>query len=200
MAVSWNADIPTEVADEMMLTVPLAVSRLVSMLVLNGMAKAEPERFDALEKAGFKVIRYGDIIYQIFDRFGGHYMDVGASEKIAKGLIKVKSDALPVHYTEEGLMFNDGRELKADVIVFATGFVGTMKDTIREMLGSEVADRVEDFWGINEEGELKGAFKPSGHPNLWMHGGTTTHARYMSRFIALQIRAALDGTPIPVLA
>ena len=76
--------------------------------------------------------------------------------------IKVKSDALPVHYTEEGLMFNDGRELKADVIVFATGFVGTMKDTIREMLGSEVADRVEDFWGINEEGELKGAFKPSG--------------------------------------
>ena len=88
MAVSWNADIPTEVADEMMLTVPLAVSRLVSMLVLNGMAKAEPERFDALEKAGFKVIRYGDIIYQIFDRFGGHYMDVGASEKIAKGLVR----------------------------------------------------------------------------------------------------------------
>ena len=74
----------------------------------------------------------------------------------------MKSDALPVHYTEEGLMFNDGTQLKADVIVFATGFVGTMKDTIREMLGSEVADRVEDFWGINEEGELKGAFKPSG--------------------------------------
>ena len=76
--------------------------------------------------------------------------------------IKVKSDAVPVHYTEEGLMFNDGTHLKADVIVFATGFMGSMKDTIREILGSEVADRVEDFWGINEEGELKGAFKPSG--------------------------------------
>ena len=90
MAVSWNADIPTEVADQMMLTVPIAVSRLISMLVLHGMAKAEPERFDALEKAGFKVIRYGDIIYQVFDRFGGHYMDVGASAKIAKGLVRSK--------------------------------------------------------------------------------------------------------------
>ena len=76
--------------------------------------------------------------------------------------IKVKSDALPVHYTRDGLMFSDGTELKADAIVFATGFVGTMKDTIRELLGSDVADRVEDFWGVNEEGELKGAFKPCG--------------------------------------
>jgi hypothetical protein len=62
------------------LTNPLAVARITSMFVLNGMAKAEPERFDALEKAGFKVIRYGDIIYQVFDRFGGHYMDVGTAQ------------------------------------------------------------------------------------------------------------------------
>ncbi len=71
------------------LTTPLAVSRLISMHVLHSMARAEPERFDALEKAGFKTIRYGDIIYQVMDRFGGHYMDVGASAKIAKGLVSV---------------------------------------------------------------------------------------------------------------
>ena len=155
------------------------------MRVLNGMAKAEPERFDALEKAGFKCIRYGDIVYQVFDRFGGHYMDVGASAKIANGLvrtfnirkhmvvcrnppltsahqIKIKSDALPVQYSDDGIMFSDGTELKADVVVFATGFVGSMKVAIRELLSSEVADRIEDFWGINEEGEIRGAFKPSG--------------------------------------
>ncbi len=129
--------------------------------------------------------------------------------------IKVKSDALALEYTEDGLLFTDGTELKADVIVFATGFVGSMKVAIRDMLGSDVADRIEDFWGINEEGEIKGAFKPSGRkksvtlvqrvialtthldPHLWMHGGTCIHARYMSRFIALQVRAALDGTPLP---
>lgn len=43
----------------------------------------------------------------------------GASAKIAKGLIKVKSDSLPVRYTPDGLGFGDGSKLKADVVVFA---------------------------------------------------------------------------------
>lgn len=65
-------------------------------------------------------------------------------------------------YTEDGLEFSDGSHLKADVIVFATGFAGNMRDVVREIFGSEVADVVEDFWGLNSEGELRGAFKPSG--------------------------------------
>ena len=179
-SVYWNDDIQIDLADQMMLTSPTAVARLTNMLVLNNMAKAEPERFDALERAGFKVERYGDIIYQVYERFGGHYMDVGASAKISRGLvrahsprarclladiarqIKIKSDAVPVHYTEEGLMFSDGQEIKTDVVLFATGFVGGMKSSVREMLGSDVADRIDDFWGLDEEGEIKGAFKPSG--------------------------------------
>ncbi|KIV77303.1 hypothetical protein PV11_09110 [Exophiala sideris] len=195
---SYNPEIPTEWADLMGLTSPIGVGRLVTMRILHAMAKAEPERFDNLEKAGFKLNRYGDLIYQVMDRFGGHYMDVGASAKISKGLIKMKSDALPLQYTEHGITFTDGTELKADLVVFATGFVGSMKVAIHDLLGSDVAERIEDFWGIDEEGEIKGAFRPSGHPNLWMHGGTCIHARYMSRFVALQVRAALDGTPLPI--
>ena len=76
--------------------------------------------------------------------------------------IKIKSDALPLQYTEDGLEFTDGTELKADFIVFATGFVGSMKVAIHDLLGSDVAERIEDFWGVNEEGEIKGAFIPSG--------------------------------------
>lgn len=75
----------------MSLTGPLALGRLMSNIALNAMASAEPDRFDALEKAGFKVIRYGDIIYQLFERFGGHYVDVGASAKIAKGLVSKRN-------------------------------------------------------------------------------------------------------------
>lgn len=84
---TYNTTSDTDNSDMMSLTGPLAVARLMSNIALNGMARAEPDRFDALEKAGFKVIRYGDIIYQLFERFGGHYMDVGASAKIAKGLV-----------------------------------------------------------------------------------------------------------------
>jgi len=72
----------------------------------------------------------------------------------------VKSDSLPVKYTETGLLFADGSHIPADVIVFATGFSGNLRDTVEELFGPEVAIRGGTFWGLDDEGELKGAFKP----------------------------------------
>ena len=72
-------------------TGPMALSRLLAQMGMNGQASQEPERFDALERAGFKTERYGDIIWQIYERMGGHYMDVGASDKIARGLVRTKN-------------------------------------------------------------------------------------------------------------
>lgn len=83
----YNYQMETKVADRIAYSNPLAVARLTNMRILHKMAEQEPERFDALEKANFKLIRRGDIVYQLFERFGGHYMDVGASEKIAQGLV-----------------------------------------------------------------------------------------------------------------
>jgi len=122
----------------------------------------EPERFDALEKAGFKLDRVGSVAEHVWDRFGGHYVDVGASAKISNGQIKVKSDALPVRYLEEGLQFSDESELKADVILFATGFEVNMKSQVATLFSPETAEKVGDFWGFDSEGEVKGAFRPCG--------------------------------------
>lgn len=66
----------------------------------------------------------------------------------------------------DGLLFSDGSELKADVIVFATGFIGNLRKVVRGIFGEDVHDRVEDFWGLNPEGELYGAFKPTGREFL----------------------------------
>ena len=49
----------------------------------------EPDKFDALEKAGFKVGRHGDLWKIICGRQGGHIVDVGTSKKIAAGLVSV---------------------------------------------------------------------------------------------------------------
>ena len=49
--------------------------------------------------------------------------DVGASQLIADGKIKLKNDSQIKEYTETGLLFEDGSQLPADVVVFATGFV-----------------------------------------------------------------------------
>ena len=74
--------------------------------------------------------------------------------------IKVKSGSVPVRYTEDGLLFNDGSELQADVVVFTTGFARNHRDQVKATFGTEVAAKVEDLYGLNEEGELLGAFKP----------------------------------------
>jgi hypothetical protein len=85
--VAYTNDRSTEMADRIVLTGPNAVSRLMSRFSLLGMAAADHERFDNLEKAGFLVDRDGDLLYNMFERQGAHYMDVGASKMIAQGQV-----------------------------------------------------------------------------------------------------------------
>lgn len=70
-----------------MFTNPVSIARLTSAGVFHAMARAQPERWEALEQAGFKVDPYGDIQDAINIRLGGHYIDVGTSAKISKGLV-----------------------------------------------------------------------------------------------------------------
>ncbi|EEP75592.1 predicted protein [Uncinocarpus reesii 1704] len=194
----FNDQIPIEIADRIQFSNPIAVGRQMVAFHLHKLIRANAERFDSLERAGFLLDRFGDITYHVSERNGGHYMDVGGSAKISKGLIKMKSDAVITEYTENGLLFSDGSELKADVIVFTTGFVGTIRDDVAKYLGQDVASQVEEYWGLDQEGEIRGAYKPTGHPALWYMGGTLGHTRFFSRFVGLQIKAALDGTALPI--
>ena len=73
-----------------------------------------------------------------------------------------------------------------------------MRTDVAQIFGAETAAKADDFWGLDSEGELKGVFKRNGHPGLWYMGGTIGHARYYSRFVALQIKAEAMGTPLPV--
>ena len=74
----------------------------------------------------------------------------------------MQSTSLPIRYLENGLECANGDQIPADVIVFATGFVGNLRLVVSKMFGPEVAGQLEDYWGMDDEGELKGAFKYSG--------------------------------------
>ena len=50
-------------------------------------------------------------------------VDVGASQMIIDEKIKLKNDSQIERFTKSGLRFEDGSELPADAIVFATGCV-----------------------------------------------------------------------------
>lgn len=85
----------------------------------------------------------------------------------------MKSDSLATHFTSNGLAFADGSEIAADVIVFCTGFRGNMRTNVEELFGREISAQVDDFYTLDAEGELKGAFKPTGrkfsNPSFPLH-------------------------------
>jgi hypothetical protein len=74
----------------------------------------------------------------------------------------VRSGSGPASYTPDGFVLEDGTELKADVIVFTTGFVQNMRTIAGRIVGPEVEQSLTDFWGLDGEGELIGAFKYTG--------------------------------------
>lgn len=98
----------------------------------------------------------------MYDREGGHFFDLGSAELVADGTVKVRCDALPVAYTPRGLAMSDGSHLEADVIVFATGYIGNLKDSARSLFGDKLGNSLEEFWQCDAEGESRGAWKSTG--------------------------------------
>ncbi len=97
----------------------------------------------------------------MYDREGGHFLDLGSAELVADGTVTVKS-TLPVGYTSKGLKMSDGCHIDGDVIVFATGYTGNLKDTARRVFGDTIGNSLEEFWQCDEEGESRGAWKYTG--------------------------------------
>ena len=53
-------------------------------------------------------------------------LDVGASQRIIDGKIKIKNGTQIERYTKTGIRFTDGSEIDADVVMYATGCVTTV--------------------------------------------------------------------------
>jgi len=139
-------------------------------------------------------------------RGSGYYIDVGASEMVANGKIKLKSGVAVKEITENGVLFDDGTELEADLIVMATGY-SSMNGWAADLISQAVADKVGKCWGLGSdtkkdpgpwEGELRNMWKPVQQDGLWFHGGNLHQSRHYSQFLSLQIKARMENIPTPV--
>ncbi|KAF2220915.1 putative flavin-containing monooxygenase, partial [Elsinoe ampelina] len=182
-------------ADRLAITYPNKITRDMTNSAVHALIDAHPARFDALENAGFLLERKGDIYDNLYRRFGGHYVDIGASAQIAGGEIRVVAKRV-AGWTEEGVRFEDGAEEEADVVVFATGFEHDFRATAAGLVGEETAEGVDDYFGIDGEGEVRGAFRWAGHRGLYYTGGDIRQCRFLTRFVALQIQAGVLGRPM----
>ena len=80
--------------------------------------------YAALEAAGFD-LDVGDddsgLFLKYLRRGSGYYIDIGASELVAKGAIRLVRGQVD-HLTEHAVVLTDGTELEADAVVYATGY------------------------------------------------------------------------------
>lgn len=186
---------PVDDADLLLHGLPTPVLKAHQVKSVERQAEHDKELLEGLERAGFKVDRGPDgagLFFKYFQRGGGYYINVGASQLIAAGKIRVKQGQEIERVLPRGLRFADGSELEADEIVFATGYQN-MRTQTRMIFGDEVADKVGDIWGFNEEGEMRVIWQDSGHPGFWFHGGNLAMCRYYSRLLALQIKGLEEG-------
>jgi putative flavoprotein involved in K+ transport len=177
--------------------------------VYREIARRDADLYERLTRAGF-LLDFGDdgsgLFMKYLRRGSGYYIDVGASDLIADGRIKLHSGVNIEEIHEDSVVLTDGTVLPADLIVYATGY-GSMNGWAARLISQEVADRVGKCWGLGSattkdpgpwEGELRNMWKPTQQPALWFHGGNLHQSRHYSLYLALQIKARQEGLPIRV--
>lgn len=138
-------------------SLPIPVQFALNVGGTERIAAAEKDNLDGLRKAGFKIDfgHDGSGIYRKYvERGGGYYIDVGASQLIIDGKIKLEQSPDGIQgFSENALVLADGRELEADIVVLATGY-DNMRTTLRKAVGDKIADRCKDVWDLDQEGEI----------------------------------------------
>lgn len=187
--------LPTPEADALFHCLSNPVDKRLNIGGTKVQNKTDENLLQGLKKAGFKTDKGPDdsgLWIKYLQRGGGYYIDVGCSQLIIDGKIKIKQGQEIEEVLPTGLKFQDGDILEADEIVFATGYLN-MRTQCRKIFGDEIADRVKDVWGFDEEGELRTMWRRSGHPGFWFMGGNLALCRWYSRLLALQIKGLEEG-------
>ncbi|KAJ7213361.1 hypothetical protein C8J57DRAFT_1538778 [Mycena rebaudengoi] len=113
--------------------------------------------------------QHGDDEYGIWtdsvEHGGGYYLGRSFLLYALPGFTETNISLDIAEFTETGLKFENGSELAADVVVFATG-LGNTRDTVRKICGDIVAHGYKRIWGLNAEGEANGAWRDLGVPGL----------------------------------
>ena len=198
----------TEKADLTFASLPLALMPQFQTPVYAKIREADAAFYAGLERAGFWLDWGSDdsgLFVKYLRRGSGYYIDVGASQLIIDGKIKLKRGQV-AEIVADGVMLDDGTHLPADVIVYATGY-GSMNGFAADLIGQDVADAVGMCWGLGSDtpndpgpwvGEPRNMWKPTQQEALWFHGGNLHQSRHFSQFLSLQLKARMAGIPTPV--
>lgn len=195
-------------ADRLFASWPYRLLPDVQREAFNAIRERDAAFYRDLEAAGFE-LDFGEddsgLFLKYLRRGSGYYIDVGASQLVIDGEISLARGQVN-HLTENSVVLDDGTELPADLVVYATGY-GSMNQWLRDIISPEVAEEVGKCWGYGSdttrdpgpwEGELRNMWKPTNVRNLWFHGGNLHQSRHYSKYLAIQLKARYENLATPV--
>ena len=197
-AQAFARGITTDKADILQASVPLRVMEQKHREIWDGIRYDRKSYYKRLTDAGFTLDFAEDdtgLGMKYRRTASGYYIDVGAAEMVMDGRISIKSGHGIASLSEHAVHLDDGSSLKADMLVYATGY-GDMTDWVAALINQDVAKKVGPCWGYGSAtkgdpgpwiGELRNMWVETAQQNLWFTGGNLSQARYYSRLLALQL-------------
>ncbi|KAH8999821.1 FAD/NAD-P-binding domain-containing protein [Lactarius hatsudake] len=186
---------PADVGDRINASFPNYLQKPLHQRIVVDIAEKDRETLDGLRRVGFRLntgIDGTGFILLAWTKASGYYFDVGASQLIIDGKIKLKNDSQISRFTKNGLEFTNGSTLDADTVVFATGY-GDPRAPLLSILEPQAGARLKPIWGLDPEGEIRGAWRDIGIPRAWYMMGNFALCRFHSKHLALQIKAIEEG-------
>ncbi len=176
-------------------SMPLPVARKSHRSVTEVAKELDKDLLDGLQRRGFK-LDYGEDDtgwqFKYLTRGGGYYFNVGCSDLIISGEIKLRQFSGIDSFVTEGARIKNGETIAADLVVLATGYK-RQEELVRKLFGEAVVDRVGPIWGFGEGQELRNMYARTAQPGLWFIAGGLAQCRINSKYLALQIKAVEQG-------
>ena len=176
-------------------SMPLTLARRSHVMLTEQSKKLDQPLLDGLERVGFK-LDFGDDgtgwQFKYLTRGGGYYFNVGCSDLVASGAIKLRQFADIDGFVTGGVRMKDGITVPADLIVLATGYK-PQEHLVRKLFGEEVVERLGPIWGYGKGQELRNMYTRTGQPGLWFIAGSLAQCRINSKYLSLQIKAIEEG-------
>jgi cation diffusion facilitator CzcD-associated flavoprotein CzcO len=176
-------------------SMPLVLAKRSHVMLTEQSRNLDKDLLDGLTRVGFK-LDYGDggtgWQFKYLTRGGGYYFNVGCSDLVASGAIKLIQFADIETFVADGMRMKRGERVAADLIVLATGYQ-KQEVLVRKLFGTDIAARVGPIWGFGEGQELRNMYTRTPQPGLWFIAGSLAQCRINSKYLALQIKAIEEG-------
>ncbi|KAH8914047.1 FAD/NAD(P)-binding domain-containing protein [Atractiella rhizophila] len=180
-----------EIADRLAFSFPLPVTKLIGERTVRVMAENDKELLQNLRNVGFQLEMHYSMLWYLYHRGGGYYLEAGCSQLIIDRQISLHSGVEIERFVADGIVLNDKEqtEIKCDAVICyrATGYGDGRAGVIPLLKQKEVRSSLLPVWGVDDHWELMSVWREWCHEGFYYAYGNLAFSRFYSKFLAMRI-------------